>query len=146
MNLDAVSANNPTPGNYVVETIGLPWANFLRNQREGRLPIFTGSWAEDIHDPHNWVQPYLVGTYAQRAGFPEELVAQFREKIDAAVVEQDPAERQKMYEEISEMDYDNVMGIRLALPLARRYEQRWVHGWYYNPSYSSTYFYALSKD
>ncbi len=143
--LDEASANNPTPGNYVIETIGLPWANFLRTQREGRLPIFTSGWAEDIHDPHNWVQPFLVGTYAQRAGFPQELVAQFAEKINAAVVEQDPAERQKMYEEISQMDYDNVMGVRLALPLVRRYEQRWVHGWYYNPSYSATYYYAISK-
>ncbi len=145
-NLDLASANNPTPGNYVVETIGLPWANFLRNQREGRLPIFTAGWAEDIHDPHNWVQPFLVGTYANRAGFPQELVDQYAELINAAVVSTDEAERQALYEQISELDYENVTGVRLAVATARRYEQRWVKGWYFNPSYSATYYYSLSKD
>jgi peptide/nickel transport system substrate-binding protein len=145
-NLDAASLDNPTPGNYVVEVIGLPWANFLRNQREGRLPIFVSGWHEDIHDPHNWVQPFLVGVYAQRMGLPEELTAQFAELIDSAVVLTDPAERQPIYEEITQLDYDNVVGIRLVLPGIRRYEQRWVKGWYYNPAASATYYYAISKD
>ncbi len=146
VNLDAVSADNPTPGNYVVEVIGLPWANFLRNQREGRLPIFVSGWHEDIHDPHNWVQPFLVGVYAQRMGLPEELTAQFSELIDAAVVLTDAEERQAIYEEITQLDYDQVVGIRLVLPGVRRYEQRWVKGWYFNPAASSTYYYAISKD
>lgn len=145
-NLDAVSADNPTAGNYVVETIGLPWANFLRNQREARLPIFTAGWNEDIHDPHNWVQPFLVGTYANRAGFPQDLVDQFSELINAAVVSTDNDERQALYEQISELDYENVTGVRLAVPTVRRYEQRWVKGWYYNPAYSTTYFYSLTKE
>jgi peptide/nickel transport system substrate-binding protein len=143
--LDEVSSANPTPNNYQVEVIGLPWANFLRNQRESRLPVFISGWAEDIHDPHNWVQPFLVGTYAARMGIPDELKAEFLEKINAAVVATDTAERQKLYEEITQMDYDNVMGVRLALPQGRRYEQRWVTGWYYNPSYSTTYYYAIGK-
>jgi peptide/nickel transport system substrate-binding protein len=145
-NLDAASADNPTPGNYVVEVIGLPWANFLRNQREGRLPIFVSGWHEDIHDPHNWVQPFLVGVYAQRMGLPEELTAQFLELINAAVVLTDPAERQPIYEEITQLDYDQVVGIRLVLPGVRRYEQRWVKGYYFNPAASSVYYYALSKE
>jgi peptide/nickel transport system substrate-binding protein len=145
-NLDAASADNPTPGNYVVEVIGLPWANFLRNQREGRLPIFISGWHEDIHDPHNWVQPFLVGVYAQRMGLPEELTAQFSELIDAAVVSTDDAERQALYEQISELDYEQVVGVRLVLPGARRYEQRWVKGWYFNPAATSTYYYAISKE
>jgi len=143
--LDSVSSANPTPNNYQVEVIGLPWANFLRNQRESRLPVFISGWAEDIHDPHNWVQPFLVGTYAARMGIPDELKAEFQEKINAAVVATDTDERQKLYEEITQMDYDNVMGVRLALPQSRRYEQRWVQNWYYNPSYSATYYYSISK-
>lgn len=145
-NLDSVSADNPTPGNYVVEVIGLPWANFLRNQREGRLPIFASGWIEDIHDPHNWVQPFLVGTFATRMGLPEEMKAQFQGLIDAAVVSTDPAERQAIYEQITELDYENVVGVRLILASSRRYEQRWVKGYYYNAAYSSIYYYSISKE
>jgi peptide/nickel transport system substrate-binding protein len=145
-NLDAVSADNPTPGNYVVEVIGLPWANFLRNQREARLPLFASGWIEDIHDPHNWVQPFLVGTFANRMGIPDEVKAEFQSLIDAAVVSTDPAERQAIYEQITQMDYDQVIGIRLVLASSRRYEQRWVKGYYYNAAYSSTYYYAFSKE
>ncbi len=145
-NLDAVSADNPTPGNYVVEVIGLPWANFLRNQREGRLPIFASGWAEDIHDPHNWVQPFFLGTFATRMGLPDEVKAQFQELIDAAVVSTDADERQALYEQITELDYENVIGVRLVLASSRRYEQRWVKGYYYNPAYSSINYYTLSKE
>jgi peptide/nickel transport system substrate-binding protein len=46
---------------FQVEIIGLPWPTFLRNQREASLPMFFSGWVEDIHDPHNWFQPYIIG-------------------------------------------------------------------------------------
>jgi peptide/nickel transport system substrate-binding protein len=145
-NLDAVSADNPTPGNYVVEVIGLPWPDFLRNQREGRLPLFVSGWHQDIHDPHNWVQPFFLGTNAIRMGLPDEVITQFRELIDAGVTSTDNAERQAIYEQITQLDYEYVIGVRLVLASSRRYEQRWVKGYYYNPALSSTSYYSLSKE
>jgi hypothetical protein len=38
------------------------------------------------------------------------------------------------------------VAIRLAIPSGRRYEQRWVEGYYYNPGYSAIYYYAISKN
>jgi ABC-type transport system substrate-binding protein len=74
------------------------------------------------------------------------LTSQFMELINSAVVLTDPAERQPIYEEITQLDYDQVVGVRLVLPGVRRYEQRWVKGYYFNPAASSVYYYALSKE
>jgi peptide/nickel transport system substrate-binding protein len=131
--------------NYVIETIGLPWPSFLGQIRESRLPLYISGWHEDIHDPHNWVQPFLVGTYANRQKFPEEILADFQGLVDAGVVETDHDKRQAIYEELTQLDYDHAVAIRLAIPSGRRYEQRWVEGYYYNPGYSAIYYYPISK-
>ena len=70
---------------YTIEIIGLPWPSFLAGIRGSRLPLYISGWAEDIHDPHNWAQPFLVGTYAARQDLPEEMVAEFQELVSAGV-------------------------------------------------------------
>jgi peptide/nickel transport system substrate-binding protein len=129
--------------NYVVEVIGLPWPNFLQQQRESRLPIFVSGWAEDIHDPHNWAQPFTVGTYGGRQQVPEEILNQFGDLVNAGVAETDPAAREEIYNQLDQLDYDTALAIRLVTAPGRHYEQRWVQGWYYNPAYPNQYYYAL---
>ena len=130
---------------FVVEVVGLPWPTFLGLQRQLRLPVFVSGWLEDIHDPHNWASPMLVGTYASRQSLPDEIRAAFQVKVNAAVAATDPAARAALYEELTQMDYDTAMAIRLPIGAGRHYEQRWVQGWYYNMIYPGTYFYVLSK-
>ena len=65
--------------NYQIECLGLPWPTMLRSFRAGQLPLTASGWIEDIHDPHNWVQPFTVGTYAGRQNLDPELKAQFQE-------------------------------------------------------------------
>jgi len=81
---------------YQVETLGLPWPTFLAAQRASQLPVAVNGWQEDIHDPHNWVQPYLVGTYGARQNITPELMDQFRELVNAGVLASDPAEREQI--------------------------------------------------
>jgi peptide/nickel transport system substrate-binding protein len=127
---------------YTVEIIGLPWPSFLAAIRGSRLPVYISGWQEDIHDPHNWAQPFLVGTYANRQVLPAEMVAQFKEKVSAGVAAGTDAERAAIYKEIAQMDYDNAIAIRLAVPTGRFYQQRWIGGYFYNPiwSFDSHYF------
>jgi peptide/nickel transport system substrate-binding protein len=139
-NLSAVNEH------FLVETLGLPWPAFLQSQRDQSLPIFISGWLEDIHDPHNWYQPYLTGTYGRRQALPEEITGQYRELLNQGVSATDPAERSSIYAEVNQLQYDNPSLILLATATARRYEQRWVSGYYYNPIYSGLYFYALSKN
>jgi peptide/nickel transport system substrate-binding protein len=118
---------------YQVEVIGLPWPTFLRNVSAGTFPIFISGWHEDIHDPHNWVQPFLVGTYAGRQAMPEDMLATFNEFVNAGVATSDPAERQQIYSDMQQYFYEQVPQVTLAEALGARYEQRWVNGWFFNP-------------
>jgi ABC-type transport system substrate-binding protein len=139
-NLNLVSEN------YVVEVVGLPWPAFLQAQRDLRLPLFISGWLEDIHDPHNWVVPYLTGTYGRRQSMPEDMQGQFAELINAAISAGTPEEREALYFQMNDLVYENSPEILLAVATGRRYEQQYVEGWYYNPIYpDDEYYYVLSK-
>ncbi|RLC90222.1 MAG: hypothetical protein DRI37_02010 [Chloroflexi bacterium] len=123
--------------NYNIEIIGLPWPSFLAAIRGKRLPIYISGWQEDIHDPHNWAQPFLVGTYASRQAMPQWMIDEFQKGVSAGVAASDPAERAKIYQDLTQLDYDYAPAIRLAVATGRHYEPRWVTGWYYNPIYGA---------
>ena len=128
---------------YQIECIGLPWPTMLRYFRAGQLPLTASGWVEDIHDPHNWVQPFTVGTYAGRQNLPDDLKAQFQELVTAGVMAPDPAERTKIYYELQQLFHDTAIQITLSQEAGVRYEQRWVEDWYYNPLLFAGYYYAL---
>lgn len=130
---------------FQIEVIGLPWPTFLRNQRDQTLPVFISGWHEDIHDPHNWYVPYLTGTYGRLQSLPADIIASFQEKINAGVAETDPAKRNEIYKTLNQEVFDLAPTIILAVATQRHYEQRWIDGWYYNPAYSESYYYAYSK-
>jgi peptide/nickel transport system substrate-binding protein len=129
---------------YAIEIIGLPWPSFLNFYRASRLPVTVSGWLEDLHDPHNWAQPFCIGTYAARQKLPDDVKARYKELVDAGVAETDDAKRAEIYMELQEYDYSLASAIRGAVATGRHYEQRWVEGWYYNPIYPGSYFYSLS--
>jgi len=131
---------------FIVEVTGLPWPTYLKNQRAKKLPIFPVGWIEDIHDTHNWVQPYTVGTYGNRQNLPAEDKEKFQEIQNRAVVEPDMTKRAAIYQELNQLYYDLNPGIILFVANQRRYQQRWVNGWVGNPIYAGTYFYPIWKD
>ena len=129
---------------YQIECLGLPWPTMLRAFRAGQLPLTASGWIEDIHDPHNWVQPFTVGTYAGRQNLDPELRAQFQELVTAGVMAADPVAREKIYADLQQLFYDTAIQITLSQGTNVRYEQRWVDGYYYNPILFAGYFYAWS--
>jgi peptide/nickel transport system substrate-binding protein len=129
---------------YQLEIVTLPWPTYLAAFRAGQLPIAISSWGEDYHDPHNWMQPYLIGTYSGRQNFSEEFKEIFRPLIEQAVVEPDTAKRAELYYEIQQLHYDNVPQVILSQAGERRYEQRWLNGYFYNPIWSPNYHYSLT--
>ena len=137
-----LAAINPL---YVVETVGMPWPTYLRSFRSSLLPIALSGWAEDIHDPHNWVVPYTTGTYGGRQGIPEDVLAQFGEINQAAVLESDPAAREALYFQFQQLWYDLIPTVILAQSTGNRFQQRWVEGYYYNPILPGTNYYGMSK-
>jgi peptide/nickel transport system substrate-binding protein len=131
---------------YQIEVVGLPWPTLLRSFRAKQLPIAISGWIEDIHDPHNWVQPFTVGTFAGRQNLPEDLMAQFQELVNAGVAAVDPAEREAIYFELQQLHHDQAIQITLAQGTGFRFEQRWVQNWYYRVGAFGSYYYAYGLD
>jgi ABC-type transport system substrate-binding protein len=130
---------------FSVEILGLPWPAYLAGQRAGTIPIMSAGWQEDIHDPHNWYQPYTTGSYGGRQNLPADMKAQFKELLDKGVGEVDPAKRDAIYKEMNQMYYDQTPGNILAIPYTHNYEQLWVEGRVFNPIFSEEYYYPMSK-
>lgn len=129
---------------YQIDIVGLPWPTFLRSFRSGQLPVAISGWIEDIHDPHNWAQPFTVGTYAGRQNMPDELRAQFQELVTAGVLAADPAEREQIYFELQQLHHDQAPQVTLSQRTGFRYEQRWVQGWYNRVGSFAPDYYAMS--
>jgi peptide/nickel transport system substrate-binding protein len=146
---DSMSQINPK---FNIEIQSEPWPAFLKETNEGRLGLFYLGWQEDFHDPHDWVFPYLSsgGTYAAQQHFDKTLQAQLDDLITKAVQATDKNERVKLYGQLQNLAYENVLDVFTVQAQARHYEQSWVKGFYYNPIYPPNsgvglYFYALSK-
>jgi len=143
-----ILANNIASINnlFVIETVGLPWPTFLRTIRNRQAPYFVSGWAEDIHDPHNWYVPYMTGTYAINQNLPDGLKDQFKELVDRGVRETDPMERQRIYEQLNRIFYDQAPTVLLAIGTSHNFEQRWVRGTTLNPIHPGYYYYPMYKE
>ena len=143
-----ILANNVASINnlFVIETVGLPWPTFLRTIRNRQAPYFVSGWVEDIHDPHNWYVPYMIGTYAINQNLPDDLKSQFKEMINLGVTETEPVARQAIYEQLNRIFYDQAPTILLAVGTSHDFEQRWVKGAVLNPIYPGHYFYPMYKE
>ncbi|MFZ5858355.1 MAG: ABC transporter substrate-binding protein [Chloroflexota bacterium] len=131
---------------FVVETLGLPWPAYLRAQRALQIPIMTGGWLEDIHDPHNWYQPYTTGTYGGRQGLPDDVKEQFKEILNRGVAELDPAKRAEIYKEANQLYYDLAVALPLYVATSHGFQQRWVEGVILNPIFPGLYYYTIYKN
>lgn len=138
-----LSAINPL---FTVEVTGLPWPTYLREFRAMKLPISTSGWVQDIDDPHNWVQPYAIGTFANRQNLPDEIRAPMAALIDEGVLETDTAKRHEIYKQFNQLYYDNIPTILLFIANPRRYQQRWVSGYFANRGSFGDYWYYMSKE
>jgi peptide/nickel transport system substrate-binding protein len=132
--------------NYQVDILGLPWPTFLRSFRAAQLPMLASGWIEDIHDPHNWAQPFTIGTYAGRTGMSQELIDKYTELVNAGVAASDPEERAEIYHELQQEFYDDALSIPLSQATSTHYEQRWVTDWYYRVGSFGFYFYGYGLE
>ncbi len=132
---------------FKVEILGLPWASYLAAQRAHLIPIMRAGWQEDIHDPHNWYQPYTSsgGAYSGRAGLPKDLTAQFDAILSKGVTETDPAKRAVIYKDANQLYYDQAVGVPLVLPTSHGFRQRWVMGEVLNPLFPGFHYYEMYK-
>ncbi len=130
---------------FSIEILGLPWPSYLAAQRAHKIPIMTAGWQEDIHDPHNWYQPYTVGSIGSRQGFPEDVTAQFRDMLNEGISIVDPAARHEVYKRFNQLYFDLVVGFPVVYATSHGYEQKWVEGRLMNPIFAGDYYRTISK-
>jgi peptide/nickel transport system substrate-binding protein len=144
---DGLQQVNPA---FFISPVALPWPTYLRSLGARQLPLATSGWQEDIHDPHNWYVPYLIGTYGSRFNVPQELKDKYAVYIAQGVGETDPAARAEIYSELNQLVYEDAPLIVLSVQNGKRYEPLYLHGWFEganrNPLVSPFYFADFTKD
>ncbi len=91
-------------------------AHLSRCLPSGQLPAFIIGWLADYPDPHNiFTYFHSNGVYGTTQG--QAFIDFARENLDSlvekAIAETDEAERQKLYEEIQTIAYEDALGITL---------------------------------
>jgi len=130
---------------FMIEILGLPWPAYLAAQRAKQIPIMTAGWQEDIHDPHNWYQPYTTGAYGSRQNLPDDLKTQFKALLDEGVGLTDPAARAEVYYRFNKLYFDTAPGVPIVTATSHGFEQIWLQGRILNPIYSGDYYATMSK-
>jgi peptide/nickel transport system substrate-binding protein len=132
---------------YQIEVIQLEWPTFLENMRGAKLPIGFAGWLEDYHDASNWVHPFMHsnGAYSAAQGFEATMQKQFDDLIDQGVKETDATKREAIYSQLQQLAMDNAIDLFLFQATGRKYMNKAVSGWFYNPLSPGDYYYVLSK-
>ena len=130
---------------FDIAVLGLPVKTYFAAREARKLPLFLSGWQEDIHDPNDWLVPYVTGTYSVKQSLPPDLVKTLSGFVGQGAVETDPAKRAAIYQQFNQAFYQAAPDILLAVQTGRFYEQRWVQGYYYNPIYSRLYYYPMWK-
>ncbi len=107
--------------------------------------MYSAGWIEDIHDPHNWYQPYTIGAYGAYLNLPDDVSAQFRDLLQQGLASADNSVRDGVYKQINQLYYDDAIATGLSNATGHGYEQRWVQGRLLNPIFPGLHFYEITK-
>ena len=133
---------------FSIAVVDVPWATYLDEIVDSRLPVFIIGWVEDYHHPHNWVLPYMSanGTWSMFEGWPQEQYDRYDAKIQECLAIPF-ADAAPCYEELQAWAIEDVIDVFGVQALGRHYEQLWVKGYYENPIYPTHMFvYRYSKE
>ncbi|OQA17155.1 MAG: Heme-binding protein A precursor [Chloroflexi bacterium ADurb.Bin360] len=131
--------------NFQINKLELPWMDYLPDLRDARIPIFISSWIQDIPHPYNWVQPYLIGTYALRQRLPDDQLSTYLAKVNSCLALQDSVAR-ACYEDLQVTTYSNVTDMFLVQRVSNNFVRAEIRGYFANLGYGNNpYFYELSK-
>jgi peptide/nickel transport system substrate-binding protein len=132
---------------FTIDILALPWPAYLKQYRASYIPVYRIGWLEDYHHPHNWVQPFLskAGAYGSALHLPEDLQNQFDTLIAEAKTLIDPVAQDEAYKKIQRLAAEYQTSLWGVQPVGRRYEQTWLQGWFYNPSYPCSFVYGFTE-
>ena len=124
---------------FNIEVRGIPWPQYLDDNRAKRMTMFFIGWAPDYPDADNYAFPYYhsQGVYGGRGGFG---VLEMSDQMDALIAQagtsSDPAVRETLYADIQQLAIDEALAIMANEATGRFWMRRWVDGFLYNPTLS----------
>ena len=131
-----VNSLNPK---FHCSVLGLNWADYLKALYAKQLPLFMLGWLADYPDSHNLAFPFYrsTGIFAARQAYNNPMMD---ELIDQGIETLDGPARATIYSQIQQLAIRDCPSVALDTSIIRHFEQTWVCGWYYNPSYAGSYF------
>lgn len=143
---DSLMKINPK---FQIEVRGIPWANYLDDNRARRMTMFFIGWQFDYPDADNFVTPYYssTGTYGGRGSFAKlgDVSKQLDTLLLQARFDTNAASRAAEYAQIQKIGYDNALNMMVVEPTGRRWMRTWVGGFWYHPSWSGLNFKTMYK-
>jgi len=125
----------------------LAWNTYLteKNRKPTSLPIYYIGWAPDYPDPDDYATPLLdsqFGIFPVRTGYHNATVDA---TIRAAASELNLTKRYKLYQNLTDLVYDDCPYLIMYQANNFHIERAWVHGYYYNQMYSGFYYASFTK-
>ncbi len=130
---------------FQVHVLELPWNEFYYDFHNAHTPIFCTGWIQDIPHPHNWIDPYLLSTYANFQRLPDPQRATFEAQAPVCLALSGNAAR-SCYENIQATAHLSATDLFLAQGTETRFVRVELRGYYPNTLQNrQTSFYDLSK-
>lgn len=134
-------------GKFQVETLGLPWPEYLKARTAGKLPVHVVGWSADYADPDNFIHTfhhsdgYYDANYAAKdAQVLDELIEQARTTYEAKA-------RANLYRQIGRYVYDNALLIPTPRPRVAMVTSSKTKGVSYNPMLAGAFLWKdIRKD
>ncbi len=114
---------------FIITPVAISTLDWLSEVRAGQIPLAAIGWQEDIHDPHNWYQPYMMDTYTARFHLPADLAQKYQALIDQGVSTYDAGARAAAYSALNSALQDDAVLLLLPYAMPARYEPVYLKGW-----------------
>ncbi len=135
MMAENVSALNPK---FQIEVRNVEWKDYLVNYRNFLYPIFLIGWGADYPDPHNFMHTFMHsnGVYGRYVGYANPRVD---ELATAGIETTDPGKREKIYSELQDLWYSEVLGVTIYQPVLVKPYLKNTKGFVPNAMFSDAY-------
>ena len=118
---------------FQVSVLPLAWSTGILPLIKTQMATnYVVGWGADYPHAHNFIYPFMhsTGTFSewQSYGYPV-----LDAKIEAALLETNPATQETLYFELQQIFYDDAPSIMLYQPSGRRYFTKYISGFVFNP-------------
>jgi len=132
---------------FQISVLPLDWGTgMVPLLRSYRLTTYICGWGADYPHAHNFLIPFMA-SYGTFSKFMSYGSTELDDAMMDALLEPDPEAQLAKYSDIQMDWYNDPGGIMLYQPTSRRWFTKYVHGFYFNPMFSSYpgYLYDMTK-